>query len=125
MQRINPKFKKVFVVVLAVIVAFLHFVIGPNYRGPFRDFIAGYLIDILLPFLLYFLITLNFNRRNRKLLAAAGIVIFACVVEYLQFRGVEVLGSVYDPFDLLAYAAGVISALTIDLVILERIQANK
>ena len=122
MKKINHKYKKVFVVVLAVIVALLHFVIGPNYRGPFRDFVAGYLIDILLPFLLYFLITLNFNRRNRKLLAATGIVILACVVEYLQYRGVEVLGSVYDPFDLLAYAAGVISALVIDLVILERIQ---
>ena len=42
--------RKVVVVVIAVAVGLLHFVTGPNYRGPFPVFVNGYMIDVLLPF---------------------------------------------------------------------------
>ncbi len=44
-----PPRVKTLVVAVALAVGLLHFVTGPNYHGPFRVFVNGYLIDILLP----------------------------------------------------------------------------
>lgn len=118
-------YKKAFVVIIAILVAILHFVIGPNYRGPFKSFLSGYLIDILLPFALYFLFTLNLNQKRQKILVCVGIFAFAAVIEYLQYRGTAVFGSTFDPYDFLAYFAGVTSAILFDLTILDKITRKK
>jgi len=76
-------YRKSFVVILAITVAILHFVIGPKYGGPFKSFFTGYLIDILLPFVLYFLFTLNINQTKQKIAVGAGIFVFGTVIEYL------------------------------------------
>jgi hypothetical protein len=118
-------YKRAFVLILAVLIAILHFVIGPNYRGPFKDFLSGYLIDIILPFFLYFLFTIHLNQIKQKMLVCLGILAFAAVAEYLQYRGTAIFGSVYDSYDLLAYFAGIISAIIFDLTVLDKIISKK
>ena len=106
-------------------VAALHFIIGPNYRGPFKSFFSGYLIDILLPFALYFLFTLNLNQTKHKILVCIGIIVFATVIEYLQYLGIGIFGSVFDPYDFVAYLTGAISAIFFDLKVLDKIVRKK
>lgn len=117
--------KRAFVITLAILVAMLHFIIGPNYEGPFKSFLRGYLIDIILPFFLYFLLTLNVNQTWRKIAVGGGIFVFGAVVEYLQYRGVAVFGSTFDPYDLAAYFAGLVSAIVFDLIIWDKIVCKK
>jgi hypothetical protein len=118
-------YKRAFVITLAIIVALLHFVIGPEYKGPFKNFLTGYLIDILLPFFLYFLFTLNINQRTLKIAVGAGIFVFGTVIEYLQYRGLGVFGSTFDPYDFFAYFIGVGSAIVFDLIIWNKIIRKK
>ncbi|MDH5467901.1 MAG: hypothetical protein OEY25_10835 [Candidatus Aminicenantes bacterium] len=51
-----------------------------------------------------------------------GIVAFAAVVEYLQYRGIGIFGSTFDPYDFLAYFSGVVSAIILDLAVFDKIQ---
>jgi len=118
-------YKKAFVIVLTLSVAALHFIIGPNYRGPFKSFLLGYLIDIILPFALYFLFTLKLDQMKHKILVCTGIFAFATVIEYLQYRRIGIFGSVFDPYDFLAYLAGVVSAILFDLTVLDKIVRKK
>ncbi len=110
---------------MAAIVAILHFVIGPSYKGPFKNFLTGYIIDILLPFFLYFLFTLNVNPTWQKIAVGAGIFAFGAVIEYLQYRGVGVFGSTFDPYDFVAYFIGVGSAIIFDLFLWDKIIYKK
>jgi hypothetical protein len=115
----------VFVVVLAIAVAILHFVIGPEYGGPFKIFLTGYLIDILLPFFLYFLFTLNINQTKQKIAVGASIFVFGTVIEYLQYRRMGIFGSTFDPYDFVAYFVGVGSAILFDLIVWDKIICKK
>jgi hypothetical protein len=118
-------YKRAFVIALAIIVAILHFVIGPNYEGPFKNFLRSYLIDIILPFFLYFLFTLNVNQTWQKLAVGAGIFVFGGVVEFLQYRGAGVFGSTFDPYDFVAYFVGIGTAIAFDFIVLNRIISKK
>jgi hypothetical protein len=118
-------YKRAFVLILAILVAILHFAIGPNYRGPFKDLLSGYLIDIILPFFLYFLFTIHLTQVKKKILVCLGILAFAAVIEYLQYRGTPIFGSIYDSYDLLAYFVGIISAILFDLTVLDKIIKKK
>ena len=68
-------------------VVVLHFVTGTGYHGPARWFVNGYLIDMLLPFYLYFLAGLALEGKRRlhswPVRAAAVLAIGACI-ETLQ-----------------------------------------
>ena len=118
-------YKKAFAITLAIIVAILHFVIGPNYKGALKNFLTGYLIDIVLPFVLYFLFTLNISQTTQKIAVGAGIFIFGTAIEYLQYRGVGIFGSTYDPYDFVAYFVGVASAVMFDLIVWDKIICKK
>ncbi len=50
--------KKLLMVNISVTVSLLHFVTGSAYIGPFPVFVNGCMIDILLPFSIYFLLYL-------------------------------------------------------------------
>ena len=110
---------------LAVFVAILHFFIGPNYSGPLKDFLSGYLIDFILPFFLYFLFTIRLIQKKQKILAGLGILVLAFVIEYVQSRETALFGSTYDPYDFFAYLTGVISAILLDLAVLDKIIKKK
>ncbi len=117
--------KRAFVITLAIIIAILHFVIGPNYEGPFKSFLRGYLIDIILPFFLYFLFTLNINQTWQKIAVGAGVFVFGTIIEYLQYRGVGVFGSTFDPYDFAAYFVGIGSAILFDIFVWDKIICKK
>jgi hypothetical protein len=106
---------------LALTVGALHFVTGVQYRGPFPAFVNGYLIDILLPMVLYLLLGLFQLRFVRApLFRAAAVFGFGCLVEASQYFDRPFFGSTFDPLDLLAYAAGVALGLWLDLVFFPR-----
>ncbi len=115
--------QKVFVVIAIMIpVALLHFVIGPHYRGPFRAFVNGYLIDILLPFAVYFLLAIQKGPVGRYIWLRAAIVFaIGASVETAQYFGVAIFGQTFDPLDYAMYAIGVLLAVACDRLIFPRI----
>lgn len=114
--------KKLTVVSIALIVAALHFLTGNNYRGPLPIFVNGYLIDILLPMVLFLLLSLPENRFVRStLFRACAVFGFGCIVEASQYLGYPLFGSTFDPMDLLAYAAGVGMGVWLDLFLFPKL----
>ena len=107
---------------IALAVGALHFMTGENYQGPLPSFVNGYLIDILLPMVLYLLMGLVPTQWVRSpLVRASGVFLFGCFVEGSQYLGRPIFGSTYDPLDIAAYAAGVLLGVLLDLVLLPRL----
>jgi pimeloyl-ACP methyl ester carboxylesterase len=61
MPSLNPPRKPV-AVAICLAVGALHLFAGPHYRGPLRAFVAGYLIDLVLPFSLVLLLGVGLDR---------------------------------------------------------------
>lgn len=115
-----------FIVAISLFVGLLHFVFGPDYQGIFRQFIRGYLIDILLPMNLYLLLQISLRKKTTVTKARITAAIFCfglgTMVEILQSHGYHFFGRTYDPLDILMYAIGIGLGLFIDLVILDRFE---
>jgi hypothetical protein len=106
--------RKPVVVAICVAVAALHLATGPRYSGPFRAFVTGYLIDLVLPFSLVLLLGVGLASVPvlRDPLTRAGIVVcIGAVVEGSQYLGIPLFGRTFDPVDLFMYAAGATAAL--------------
>ncbi|MER6574114.1 DUF2809 domain-containing protein [Nonomuraea sp. NPDC001023] len=86
------------------------------YRGPGQPFIRGYVSDVSATMLVYaFLGLLWRTTAARRTLATAAI---AAAVEFYQIAGITppgvggvLVGAFPDPWDLVAYAIGVVAAL--------------
>ncbi|MFC2030863.1 hypothetical protein ACFLWA_09070 [Chloroflexota bacterium] len=114
--------KRALIVGLVVPVALIHFVTGDRYNGPYPEFVNGYLLDMLLPMSLYFLLCLaNVPALRSWLVKAALVFVAASAVEMAQFFGVPLLGRTFDPTDFFMYAAGVLLAALLDTVVFPRI----
>ena len=101
--------KKLIVTCICLAVAAMHLLTGPNYRGPFRPFVTGYLIDIVLPFALVLLFGLAADEMRwgfRPVLRWALVFGIGASVEICQFLGIPLFGKTFDPIDFLAYAGG-------------------
>jgi len=110
--------KKTIITVIALTVGLLHFITGENYRGPFPVFVNGYLIDILLPMVMYLLIGLMQNKFIQlPAFRAAAVFLFGCAVETSQYLGLPFFGSTFDPLDVLAYAGSIAFGVILDLII--------
>ncbi len=106
--------RKPVVVAICLAVGALHLFTGPDYRGPLRAFVTGYLIDLALPFSLVLLLGVGLDRSPRlQLPAVRGTAVFivGAAVEVLQYLGVPLFGRTFDPLDLLMYATGAVAAL--------------
>lgn len=113
--------KRLTITVIALTVGALHFVTGKNYQGSFPGFVNGYLIDILLPMVLFLLMSLFQNKIIRSpLFRACAVFGFGCFVEAFQYFGRPLFGSTFDPLDILAYAGGVMLGALLDLLIFPR-----
>jgi hypothetical protein len=101
--------KMVVVVCLVVPIALLHFFTGSAYRGPWPEFVNGYLILPESPLL--------------KPWPVKALLVFGAgaSVEVAQFFGAPVLGETFDPLDFLMYGAGVLLAAFLDTVVLPRL----
>jgi len=114
--------KKLIITGIAMTVGALHFITGEDYRGPFPVFVNGYLIDILLPMTLFLLMCLFQNKVIRSTaFRACAIFGFGCLVEASQYFGYPIFGNTFDPFDILAYAGGILLGILLDLVIFPRL----
>jgi len=113
---------KILIVIIAIIVALLHFVFGPDYQGPLKDFVRSYLIDIVLPMSMYLLTQLALRKKlsllSSRLLGSLSVFIFGVIVELSQFYGIPFFGNTYDYVDIVMYALGVGLGLVIDLFII-------
>lgn len=114
--------KRGVIVAIALIVAALHFLTGKQYQGPAPAFVNGYLIDIVLPLMLFLLLSLVPNKLIRSpIFRACAVFVFGCCVEASQYFGRPIFGSTFDPFDFLAYAGGVALGALLDLVLFPRL----
>lgn len=115
---------KYIVVCVCLAVGLLHFVVGPTYRGPWPGFVRGYLIDILLPFALYLLLGVSWRVLADSRLARAILVLaVGGTVEGLQYLGVPLFGTTFDPLDLVMYTLGVCGGVIIELLAAPRFGA--
>ena len=113
--------KRLVITVIALIVGALHFLKGEIFRGRFHLFVNGYLIDILLPMALFLLMGLFQNKIIRlPLFRACAVFGFGCFVEASQYFGRPLFGSTFDPFDILAYAGGVLLGALLDMFVFPR-----
>ncbi|HSO86978.1 MAG TPA: hypothetical protein VLQ91_10530 [Draconibacterium sp.] len=117
------------IVSISLFVGLLHFVIGPDYQGIFREFVRGYLIDLLLPMNLYLLLQIALRKhisvKKARIISALFVFAFGTTVEILQFFDIDFFGSTYDPLDLLMYGLGIGLGIIIDLTIIDKLEKQK
>jgi len=117
--------RKSIITLIALTVGALHFMTGEQYRGPFPLFVNGYLIDILLPMTLFLLMSLFPNRVIHSPFFRAGVVFgFGCFVEASQYLGHPIFGSTFDPYDILAYAVGILFGALLEMLVFSRFIPN-
>jgi len=119
--------KSIYIVVsISLFVGLLHFIIGPDYQGICKQFIRGYLIDILLPMNLYLLLQISLRKNilinKARIIGAIFTFAFGTLVEILQFHKIVILGSTYDPWDILMYGIGIGLGIAIDLTIIDKFE---
>lgn len=117
------------IVAISLFVGLLHFVTGPGYRGIFKHFVQGYLIDLLLPLNLYLLLQLSLRKKltvyHSRIVAAVSTSSFGVFVELMQLNNIHLFGSTYDPLDILMYATGVGLGILLDLTIITRFEKQE
>jgi hypothetical protein len=109
--------RKPVVVAICLAVAALHLFTGPQYHGPLRAFVTGYLIDLVLPFSLVLLLGVGLEGSPTLRLPAVratAVFLLGATIEFLQYLGVPLFGRTFDPLDLLMYATGAIAALAFE-----------
>ncbi len=109
--------RKPVTVAICLAVGVLHLFTGPQYRGPLRPFVTGYLIDLVLPFSLVLLLGVGLEPSptlRHPTVRATAVILFGAAVEFLQYLGVPLFGRTFDPVDLLMYATGAIAALAFE-----------
>jgi hypothetical protein len=107
---------------MALMVAALHLITGEEYGGPLPGVVNGYLIDVLLPMVLFLLMGLIENRLIGSILFRAwAIFAFSCIVEISQYLNFPIFGSTFDPFDILGYAVGVSMGILHELFVFPRL----
>jgi hypothetical protein len=114
----------ILIVCVNVSIALLHFVAGSHYAGPLPKFVNGYLLDILVPFGLYFLLCAS--EKKLKFLKpwyvkTALVFLAGSSVEISQFFGVPIFGETFDPMDFVMYALGGILAAIFDKLLFPKI----
>ena len=115
---------KIVIICINISVALLHFLTGPGYAGPFRAFVNGYLLDLLIPFAWYFLLILPEQKvklLNPWYIKSALVFAVGAGVEIAQFFGVPLFGRTFDPLDFVMYGVGGILAAICDRLLFPKI----
>lgn len=112
---------RVMVGVIVILVGIIHVGISPRYHGPFRLFVTGYLVDILLPVALFLGLGL-FRAPFLRSAWVRGLMVFSvgAVAETCQGFGIPLAGKTFDPWDYVSYAAGVAIGLALEKWVLYR-----
>lgn len=110
------------VVAIMIMIALLHLVTGTDYEGPFPTFVNGYLIDLVLPFGLYFLLCLTDSIIFDSWFVKGSLIFLAAfLVEMAQYRDIPLFGRTFDPFDIVMYGLGVLLAILFDQFLFPRL----
>ena len=106
--------KRILIVAMALTVAILH-IIGPGRyaSGTVSELYSSYFSDLVLPFMVYFLLC-NITFLPKWWQKAAVTFGIATAAEILQFFGVYALGNTFDPLDIVAYAIGTLVAVCVE-----------
>ena len=118
----SPVKHKVIVVLIVVFIGLLHFLTGPQYRGPFPSLINGYLIDILLPFAMYLVLGVA-NQTIIRSGVARGVFVFTigAITETMQYFGIPIFGRTFDLLDYLMIGIGIGLAVIFEWIVLSRV----
>ena len=107
-----------------LLIALIHlFRLGTYLHGELNILYYSYASDIMIPFGMYFLLSINdiqihFLRKWQvKALIVFGITTFT---EVMQAFGVYFLGVTFDVLDILMFAAGVFLAVLFDKIVFKR-----
>jgi hypothetical protein len=116
---------KILIIILMIVaIALIHvFRLGQIFQGQAYNLYYSYFSDFILPFGMYFLLSLNEVAIPilRKWYVKAGLIFaLTTCVEICQFFDIEVLGATFDPFDILMYGLGVSVAAFIDVRIFSK-----
>jgi len=115
----------IIIVIISLLVAGLHFIIGPN-SG---DFARNHLMNVLLPLNVYLLFQLTLRRvwsvMKTRVIGVFSVLLFAFAVEILQANGVAVFGNTYDPLDIMMSGIGVGLGFIVDITVLDKLENKK
>jgi hypothetical protein len=110
---------------IMLLIAAIHlFRVGTYLPGSLFGLYYGYFSDIIIPFGFYFLLWMNdvhvpFLRDWRvKAMLVFGV---SSSTEVLQAFGVPLLGRTFDPLDFVMFGVGVMLAVLVDRVLLDRL----
>jgi len=118
----TPLNRKLLVVGIAVGVGILHFFTGPEYSGPLRAFVTGYLIDIVLPFAMYLVLGVTNHAVILYGVARCALVFgIGALTETLQYFSVPIFGRTFDPLDYLMFGIGIAGAVVFEWAVLSRL----
>jgi hypothetical protein len=95
------------------------FVAKRSYHGPFVETVASYGGNFAVSFAVYFITAIGASRHGLGRIAAAAVALLT-VESFEVTNGFGVMANTFDPVDLLANAAGVATALAVDLAITRR-----
>ena len=88
-------------------------VLKPAYHGPLEDAVYSYAGNFSVSFALYFA-TLNATAKYRRPRLLAAVATLVAVELFEITNGFGVMANVFDRFDLLANAAGIVVAILVD-----------
>ena len=116
--------KRLVVVITLLIIAGL-FIIGADWASEnIHRFFHNYFADIAIPFGYYLLLVLledKYKLIRKWYIKAVAIYTLCSLSETLQYFGIYALAIVFDPFDYLMYALGVLLAAFTDRIIFKRL----
>ena len=112
--------KQSMIIGMALVVAMFHIVgIAQYTSGMVSVLYSSYFSDIVIPFMVYFLLC-NIDFLPKWWQKAALTFGIAATAEFLQYFGIDALGSTFDPIDIVAYAAGVLLAALVERQVFAR-----
>jgi hypothetical protein len=119
--------KSIFLIVgISLFIVLLHFIIGPDYNGIYKNFVRSYLIDLLLPMNVYLLLQISLRKKisivKSRVIGALFTFLIGLIVEILQLFKIEFFGSTYDPLDIVMYGIGVMLGLLVDYTIIDKFE---
>jgi len=116
--------KLIIIIFIQVAIALIHaFRLGQLFNGYAYNLYYSFASDLILPFGMYFLLTINDATIPflRKWYVKAGIIFsLTTFAEICQLFGIEALGVTFDPLDICMYAAGVLIAAFLDVKIFSK-----
>lgn len=116
--------KRVVVVITLLIIATL-FIIGADWASEnIHRFFHNYFADLAIPFGYYLLLVLleeKYKLIRKWYIKAVAIFVLCSLSETLQYFGFYAFAKVFDPFDYLMYAIGVLLAAFADRIIFKRL----